>query len=160
MDLGRPRQKYSRYPGMAPRLCSTMANRCDVRCCDRICSEIFGENPTVGVLFPQPNNALPIIGNPLNPFFSNATVQILVVRMSSLQAVATALSSPMVDLLPTWFITAVSTPDAEFQLNAAELMLGVGLYAWIAYYLCVFLPYRMLFAEYQDYGRRLSQVRS
>lgn len=88
------------------------------------------------------------------------TLQILITRMSSLQAMATALSSPMVDFLPSWFITAASTPDAEFRLNAAELALGVGLYAWIAYYLCVFLPYRILFIEYQDYGRRLSQVKN
>ena len=85
--------------------------------------------------------------------------QALVAGVSSLNAVATALSSPAVDFLPPWLVKAASTPDEQFRLNASQLALGVGLYAWIAYYMCAFLPYRVLYDEYQDYGRRVAQVR-
>lgn len=43
-------------------------------------------------------------------------------------------------------------------MNASQLSLGVGLYVWVAYYMCVFLPYRVLYEEYQDFGRRSAQV--
>lgn len=55
-------------------------------------------------------------------------------------------------------VRAASRPDEGFGLSAAQLGLGVGIYAWVAYYLCFFLPYRALYDEYQSYDRRTAQV--
>lgn len=49
-------------------------------------------------------------------------------------------------------------PLEGFDLSAAQLGLGVGMYAWIGYYACCFLPYRLLYDEYQSYQRRIAQV--
>jgi len=53
-----------------------------------------------------------------------------------------------------------SAPLEEFGgLSLAQLGLGFGVYAWVGYYACCFLPYRMLYDEYQGYERRVAQVR-
>lgn len=51
-----------------------------------------------------------------------------------------------------------SIPDESFNRSAAQLFLGFGMYAWAAYYACLFLPYRVLYDEYQSYERRTAQV--
>lgn len=51
-----------------------------------------------------------------------------------------------------------NAPLEGFDLGSAQLALGVGLYAWIGYYACCFLPYRTLYHEYQSYQRRIAQV--
>ncbi|CAM9149759.1 unnamed protein product [Scytosiphon promiscuus] len=72
--------------------------------------------------------------------------------------VAGGLTAPALDFLPTWLVRAASRPDESFGLSAAQLALGVGIYAWVAYYLCFFLPYRVLYDEYQSYDRRTAQI--
>ncbi|CBJ30153.1 expressed unknown protein [Ectocarpus siliculosus] len=71
---------------------------------------------------------------------------------------AGALCAPTLDFLPAGLVRWASTPDDNFGLSAAQLVLGVGMYAWIAYYACFFLPYRVLYEEYQSYERRTAQV--
>lgn len=51
-----------------------------------------------------------------------------------------------------------NVPLEGFGRSSAELVLGLGMYAWIGYYACCFLPYRMLYDEYQSYRRRIAQV--
>lgn len=70
-----------------------------------------------------------------------------------------ALASPTVEFLPRWLIGAASRPDNQFGLSASQLGVGFGLYVWISYYLCAFLPYRLLYDEYQSFPRRVAQVR-
>lgn len=48
--------------------------------------------------------------------------------------------------------------ESGFELSSAQLALGVALYAWVGYYACLYLPYRMLYDEYQSYERRVAQV--
>ncbi|CAN0447768.1 unnamed protein product, partial [Ectocarpus sp. 12 AP-2014] len=71
---------------------------------------------------------------------------------------AGALCAPILDFLPAGLVRWASSPDDNFGLSAAQLVLGVGMYAWIAYYACFFLPYRVLYEEYQSYERRTAQV--
>eukprot|EP00903_Cladosiphon_okamuranus_P021060 g19346.t1 len=70
-------------------------------------------------------------------------------------AVVLALSSPTLDFVPAWLVQG-STVEM-YGYNAAQVWLGVSMYAWIGYYVVFFLPYRVLYDEYQSYDRRLAQ---
>lgn len=56
-------------------------------------------------------------------------------------------------------VRMASMPDEGFNRSASQLCFGIGIYAWVAYYACFFLPYRVLYDEYQSYERRTAQVR-
>ncbi|CAM9667113.1 unnamed protein product [Ectocarpus fasciculatus] len=90
-----------------------------------------------------------------------ARVLVLLIAMTGTWTATTAagaLCAPTLDFLPAGLVRWASTPDDNFGLSAAQLVLGVGMYAWIAYYACFFLPYRVLYEEYQSYERRTAQV--
>ncbi|CAN0133808.1 unnamed protein product, partial [Ectocarpus sp. 8 AP-2014] len=90
-----------------------------------------------------------------------ARILVLLIAMTGTWTATTAagaLCAPTLDFLPAGLVRWASTPDDNFGLSAAQLVLGVGMYAWIAYYACFFLPYRVLYEEYQSYERRTAQV--
>lgn len=68
------------------------------------------------------------------------------------------LAGAALESLPPWVAVVMSTPDEQWHLNAGQVAVGVGLYLWVSYYLCMFLPYRVLYDEYQSYRRRAAQV--
>ena len=86
-------------------------------------------------------------------------LQALLVGISNIHPMAAALSSPTAESLPRWLIRAASRPDNQFGLSASQLGVGFGLYVWISYYMCAFLPYRLLYDEYQSFPRRVAQAR-
>ncbi|CAM9739402.1 unnamed protein product [Pylaiella littoralis] len=85
-------------------------------------------------------------------------VVLLVAATGGWTAAASALSSPTVDFLPSWLVRMASMPDEGFNRSASQLCFGIGIYAWVAYYACFFLPYRVLYDEYQSYERRTAQM--
>lgn len=84
--------------------------------------------------------------------------KVLIAAGGGFPGAAFGLSNQLRDFLPAWFIRVASRPDPSFRLSSAQLSFGLGLYAWISYYVCAFLPYRMLVDEYQDASRRVMQV--
>eukprot|EP00752_Nemacystus_decipiens_P005794 g5242.t1 len=83
---------------------------------------------------------------------------LLVVAIGRGKGAVLALSSPTLDFLPARLLQASRAPLETFGFSSAQLWLGVGMYAWIGYYALCFLPYRMLYDEYQSYQRRVAQI--
>lgn len=70
-----------------------------------------------------------------------------------------AFSWPLLKIIPASFVSMASRPDKGFvfmNVPAAYALLVV--YLWVSYYLVWFVPYRILYREFQTHDRRRDQV--
>lgn len=84
--------------------------------------------------------------------------QALATGSSALRSLFLFPATVALGLAPGGVAATLYTPDKELHLSIAQVGAGLSLYLWISYYLCFFLPYRVLHDDYQSYRRRAAQV--
>lgn len=61
--------------------------------------------------------------------------------------------------MPASLISMASRPDKNFvSMNVSAALALLVVYLWVSYYLVWFVPYRILYGEFQTHARRRDQV--